>query len=73
MTVRLYLPEASTASHVITPDGCAHLVKVDETGRRFINQIEVEHARLMLNSGLPSSLELKAANMQLAAALGRPP
>jgi hypothetical protein len=69
----LYLPAASTSSVVVTPDGRDHLVKIDEIGRRFVEDIEPEQARLMLNSGLPSSLELWAANVELAAALGRPP
>jgi hypothetical protein len=58
---------------IITPDGRDHLVKIDEIGRRFVDDIEAEQARLMLNNGLPSSLELWAVNAELAAALGRPP
>jgi hypothetical protein len=71
--VVLYLPAASTSSVVVTPDGRDHLVKIDEIGRRFVEDIEAEQARPMLNSGLASSLELWAANVELAAALGRPP
>src|SRR5258706_7863988 len=68
--VRVFIPgETST---IITPDGESHLVKIDEAGRRFV-RIKSDFARLMLNSGLPCSLPLKAENEALAATLGAPP
>src|SRR6266478_3110307 len=63
---------AGEVSTVVTPDGVAHLAEIDEAGRRFI-WIKSAFARLMLNSGLPCSLPLKAANIALSETLGPMP
>jgi hypothetical protein len=65
--VCLFIP--TDTSTVVTPYGESHLFKVDEAGRRFVC-IKSAFARVMQNSGLPSSLPLKAANEALAEALG---
>jgi hypothetical protein len=57
------------SSVITTPDGEPHLVQIDQQGRRVV-WISAEHARVLLNSGLPCSLPWKEANMQLAANLG---
>jgi hypothetical protein len=72
--VRLYLPENSTASHVITPDGFSHSVVIDSDGKRYV-EVEREHAALMLAPGPwpHHNTELRDANSELYAQIGPPP
>jgi hypothetical protein len=56
-------------SVIETPDGHSHIVAVDTDGRRTVT-ISAEHARVMLNSGLPCSIPWKQANAELAERLG---
>jgi hypothetical protein len=56
-------------STVITADGTAHAVQIDENGRRAI-WIQAEQARMMLNSGHHTCLLWREANPRLADVLG---
>ena len=65
--VRVIVPgETST---VITADGTAHAVQIDENGRRVI-WIQAAQARMILNSSYHTCLRWKEANPRLAEALG---
>ena len=57
------------SSVITTPDGEPHVVEIDAQWRRVV-WISAEHARALLNSGLPCSLPWKEVNAQLAANLG---
>jgi hypothetical protein len=57
---------------VITADGKAHEVTVDELGRRTVH-IQPDDARRLINSGLPCCMPWLEANGGLAQTIGPPP
>jgi hypothetical protein len=71
-SVRLYLPSDSDATTIIDPSGELHTVLIDSAGARYIDQVDIDCARMILNSGDMSSLAWLAENGDLARTIGRP-